>query len=107
MKSKLKSHQQYRAVLLRLLRINLKVRQELLLTEYNFYNLWLLLKKNQLELLCCPLFSPDIIGAVYPLGLAATVKESKLAAGLTSIVDVGPLVVKVSKSNLIVHISEK
>ena len=62
---------------------------------------------NQLELLCCPLFSPDIIGAVYPLGLAATVKESKLAAGVTSIVDVGPLVVKVSKSNLIVHISEK
>ena len=106
MKSKLKSHQ-YRAVLLRLLRINLKVCQELLLTEYNFYNLWLLLKKNQLELLCCPLFSPAIVGAVNPLGLDVTTKESMRVAVVASFVTVGPVVVKVSKSNLIVHISEK
>ena len=63
--------------------------------------------KNQLELLCCPLFSPDIVGAVNPIGLDVTTKESKPAGGLLSFVTVGPVVVKVSKSNLIVQISEK
>ena len=44
---------------------------------------------------------------MYPEGLAATVKESKAAGGELSFVNVGPAVVKVSKSNLIAHISEK
>ena len=63
--------------------------------------------KKWFQLPCCPAFIPAIGGAVYPEGLAAIVKESKAAGGESSSVNVGPAVVKVSKSNLIAHISEK
>ena len=59
----------------------------------------------KLILLWSPVFKPQILGVVWPEGLAVTLKLSTQA--VESSVAVGPAVMKDSKSNLTVQTSEK